>query len=147
MLEFGLSSPLTRHIPGLYGTDFAAITAWSGLLAAVVLASVNHYLDANEIPMSADVPGRGRIPRERPEPNGLVRPLWPHADRRWLPTWRPRPTERALGCCLRLCRAARAQRFSDTSHQRYDIALSEERQPGAQVGSGRCWAIGADHHT
>jgi hypothetical protein len=25
------------------------------------LASVNHYLDANEIRMSADVPGRGRI--------------------------------------------------------------------------------------
>jgi hypothetical protein len=74
MLQFGLSSPLAPQIPGLHGTDFAAITAWSGLLAAAVLASVNHYLDANEIPMSADVPGRGRIPRERPESNGLVGP-------------------------------------------------------------------------
>jgi len=42
--------------------------------------------------MSADVAGRGRIPGERPESNGLVGPMWPHAGRRWLPT----PTTAAL---------------------------------------------------
>ena len=78
--------------------------------------------------MSADVAGRGRIPVEWPESNGLVGPMWPHADRRWLPTWLPRPTERALVCCFRLCRTARAQRFGDRSREGYDITLSERRR-------------------